>query len=307
MGLGVQVLFILTGLLFAALCISVSDALRQIRRRRRAEDTATSRIRSAAQGYVELQGRLVTPTGEPQVTRFAKQKCVWWRYQVRAYEDDRWRVIEQWQSQGPWVLEDDTGRCLLDPQDAGLIPPRQRSPKFSGVLQSKSGPMPDARVPAAMAAIQERMPRWLRPSATALLSPSYAEEWIPYGTEAHVHGLFQTRALDDDDAAARLLAEWQRRDAGLLDRNRDGALDLREYEAGYRAALAQGRRVNQQRGGPAQVHWLTKPADGRPFKSHFGHESGLVSRSWLSARAFPWVLVAFVVTASLFFWLALGR
>lgn len=294
-----QALFILTGLLFALLCITAYDAIRQIRRRRRAEDTATARIRSAHQGYVELEGRLVTPTGEPLVTRRSKEPCVWWRYRVRAWDQDRWRVTERHESRGPWVLDDGTGQCLLDPEEAGLRPPEHGDPKFHGIVRMSSGPLPGAATPPEFQAVYDKLPRFARRFTDPLLSPSFTEEWIPVGTEVHVHGQFETRAVPDDTAVTQLLEQW--RAAGRLDVNRDGAVDLREHEAGWRAALAQVRRANHARGGPAQVHTLRRPPDGRPFKSHFVREAELVRRSWLSARAFPWVLGAFVVAATLFF------
>ena len=47
------------------------------------EDTPTSRVRSAAQGYVELEGRARPLAGTLNLAPMTQRDCVWWRYRVQ--------------------------------------------------------------------------------------------------------------------------------------------------------------------------------------------------------------------------------
>src|SRR5690242_5297142 len=53
-----------------------------LRRERLLQDTPTARIRSAAQGFVELEGRGRVMAGPPIVAPLTRAACVWWRYRV---------------------------------------------------------------------------------------------------------------------------------------------------------------------------------------------------------------------------------
>lgn len=191
----VVVLMLVNGLCFAAICWYPIDALWQVRRRRRMEDTATSRIRAAAQGYVELQGRLLTPDGKPRIAPHWNVPCLWWRYRVSRFAEEKRVILDEGESPGPWVIDDGTGQCLVDPYEAGLIPFRELLlPKFNGVLERKvwSKPDPDRPVPEL-----PKLPRW----AERLVDPEklrpqiqYEEEWLPFGVDAHLSGEFVTRS-----------------------------------------------------------------------------------------------------------------
>ncbi|HET7395548.1 MAG TPA: hypothetical protein VFK12_03845, partial [Gammaproteobacteria bacterium] len=51
-----------------------------LRRLRFVEETPQSLIRSAAQGYVELQGACRLMPGAPIIAPLTRQPCVWWSY-----------------------------------------------------------------------------------------------------------------------------------------------------------------------------------------------------------------------------------
>ena len=57
-------------------------ALRWLRVARLIEDTPTSRVRSAAQGYVELAGRGLPLDGTKNPAPLTQRPCVWWRYRI---------------------------------------------------------------------------------------------------------------------------------------------------------------------------------------------------------------------------------
>ena len=88
-----------------------------VRRARLIEDTPTSRLRSAALGYVELEGEAVMMAGVPIVAPFTLTPCAWFRYCIEERVDDkgalgRWRTHTHGASDGLFALRDDTGRCM---------------------------------------------------------------------------------------------------------------------------------------------------------------------------------------------------
>jgi len=76
------------------------------RRYRLIVDTATSRLSSTAQGYVELEGQARLPEGEGFRGLQDLPPTVW----LAGYIEDQ-----------PFVLEDDDGRCVLYPQSAEIV------------------------------------------------------------------------------------------------------------------------------------------------------------------------------------------
>jgi len=62
--------------------ISILAWLSALNRLRAIRDTPTSKIASAAQGYVELTGR-GHPFGEPLMGQLSRLPCLWYRYKDR--------------------------------------------------------------------------------------------------------------------------------------------------------------------------------------------------------------------------------
>src|SRR6202011_3390048 len=80
------------------------------------EDTPTSRVRSAAQGYVELSGRGILPPCAQSKGPLTGKPCTWWRYKIKergsSGRSRSWRTIESGASELPFLLDDGTGLCL---------------------------------------------------------------------------------------------------------------------------------------------------------------------------------------------------
>jgi hypothetical protein len=100
------------------------------------ENTPTSKIRSTVQGYVELNGQLRLMDGSVIVSPLSGRSCVWYRYKIEQQSEHRqangksvsyWRVVKQETSGEPLLLEDDTGRCVIDPDDADVIVTNKRT------------------------------------------------------------------------------------------------------------------------------------------------------------------------------------
>src|SRR5690606_16652826 len=96
---------------------------RQLRRARLIEDTPTSRIRSAPQGYVELTGfaREVAAADTPLRGPLTGKPCVWFRYRIERYQRGKrsgWHPVESGASAQWFELDDGSGRCWIDPAGA---------------------------------------------------------------------------------------------------------------------------------------------------------------------------------------------
>jgi len=97
---------------------------------RHARDTPTSKIRSAAQGYAELDGILKQMENQPLLeSALTRMPCLWWSYRIERYKSSNhksqaggsWELIESDSSENSayWLcLEDDTGQCAINPKGA---------------------------------------------------------------------------------------------------------------------------------------------------------------------------------------------
>ena len=81
-----------------------------LRRRRAITDTPTSRIASAAQGYVELQGNGRPMAGLPLVSPLSGGRCLWYRNTTEQKDsENQWKVINRDESEASFVLDDGSG------------------------------------------------------------------------------------------------------------------------------------------------------------------------------------------------------
>lgn len=189
---------------------------RNLGRARVIEDTPTSRIRSAAQGYVELVGRCQPIVQPPLSAPLTGEACVWHRYEVARFERSgnggRWRRIESGGSTQPFELDDGTGRCRVDPAGAEIIP------AVRDVWYGNS-PRPPQRSRSAALMLGARY--------------RYTEERLHVGDPVYVLGHFSTERVDPAQRVRERLRQWKRDRRRLLavfDVNRDGEIDQHEWE-----------------------------------------------------------------------------
>ncbi len=239
-----------------------------LKKARLIENTPTSRIRSAAQGYVELEGDARLLPGPDILSPLSGQRCCWWQYQVERQETvvrngkrtSEWHTIESDVSDSLFLLVDQTGECVVDPQGANVDPSLRR--QWRGSTQRPQ------QVPEKSSFFQFGDYR-------------YTEKMIQFGVPLYALGQFRSQTahleLNESADAAALLREWKADQATLLkrfDRNGDGQIDLNEWEAVRRAALEQARTHALEQTLDTDIHVLCRPADGRPFilSTHAQHE-----------------------------------
>lgn len=206
------------------------------RRYRQIHDLPTSKVASAAQGYVELFGHSELLPGEPVVSKLSGLPCCWYRYYVEhRTSGDKWERVDSGISEEYFLLVDDTGQCVVSPEGAEVL--------------------------------TERKETWTQ-------GDYRNTEWLllPKGL-LYAIGEFSTTSdnvveVDERAEMSELLTEWKKDKGQLLarfDLNRDGTIDMQEWERARQEAQREVRRRRQEVRVQDGVNILRKPRDGRLF------------------------------------------
>jgi len=249
--------------LAAAAVYSFWCACKAWTKNRTIEDTPTSRIRSAAQGYVELSGRGRIPPNAANKGPLTGIPCTWWRYKIeersRTGRSRSWSTIQSDTSETPFLLDDGTAQCLVDPRGAEVFP---------GATDVWYGPSewPDVHIPNGTGIFG-----WLVDACTTD-KYRYTEHRLQPNEHVCALGAFRSvggvSVEDPDDAVAELLRQWKHDQATLLarfDRDHDGSLNSAEWEQARAAARNQVLEGRAAAPLPPSVNVLGDPLDGRAF------------------------------------------
>lgn len=276
-----------------------------LNRKRVIEDTPTALIRSASQGYIELQGHAELMDGDEIQAPLSMRRCVWYRYKVEKREthhrngrrESRWETIEQGVSDDLFYLVDATGRCAVDPDGAAITPAN------INVWYGTS------RIPGRY---HESDGVWWARALGRLGQPfRYTERRIEPGDEIYALGNFTTHGgaatpFDGSGAVGEKMREWKQDQAFMLkhfDSDGDGQIDLKEWDAARDRAAQEVAAERDQVGEPPPVDVLARSGDRRrPFVIHAGTEEQIIAR----CRLFSTVLLSLAApTAVVTLW-ALG-
>ena len=223
------------GCLSAMAIISFAAWLSALKRLRAIRGTPTSRVASAAQGYVELIGR-GKPFGDtPLISKLRQLPCLWYRYKVEQRgSKDKWQTIDSGESGDSFLLRDNTGDCVVDPEHAEIVTKHRD--------QWQEG---DYR---------------------------YTEWKLINSDNLYVIGEFRTRsgAMEFDSRAElnALLAEWKQDKPALharFDLNNDGKLDMNEWLLARQAAKREVAKKQRAAHAQPDIHLIGQPRDGKLF------------------------------------------
>ncbi|MDR3393982.1 MAG: GIDE domain-containing protein, partial [Parasulfuritortus sp.] len=219
--------------LLAIFVLALTAWLLSLRRLRAIRDTPTSRIASAAQGYAELTGKGRPMPGQEILSPARNLPCLWYRYRrFKRSGEDNWRQIDSGESDTPFILDDGTGRCLLDPVGAEILTDRKDSYQEDGYRLDEELLLIDA--------------------------PIYA-----LGEFRSQHGLF-----DERTELGNVLEDWKQDQDDLLrrfDLNGNGEIEPQEWQLA-RAAAQREVDARRQAATDAPIsHALIRPRSGRPF------------------------------------------
>lgn len=207
------------------------------RRARAIADLATSRIGSAAQGYVEIVGRGSVAREELILSPCSATPCLWFRYRIyeKSGSEREWRLADSGQSHATFAIADASGTCRVDPEHAEVIPAETRTTYPADTKQ--------------------------------------VEEFLFGGNPIYVLGEFATRvdvptAQQVREDVGALLADWKKDPVRLqtrFDLDRDGSIDAREWELARRLAASTVARQHRALHAAGEEHILRAPADGRLY------------------------------------------
>jgi hypothetical protein len=215
--------------------LSVPAWLSALRRARMVADTPTSQVASAAQGYVELQGRGKSLQGLPVLSPLNQLPCLWYRYRIERRRDNKWETVERGESDASFLLDDGTGQCLVDPEGAEIIV-EHRDQWTSG---------------------NQRYTQWL-----------ILNDEPVYAIGAFITRSGDSQALSVTEDMKALLAEWKRDMPALLKRfdlDGDGRIDLEEWGLARQQARREVEIQHRELREHPDLHLMGLPADGRLY------------------------------------------
>ncbi len=222
--------------------------------------TPTSRIASAAQGFVELLGE-AKPYGTHILGKYSNQPCLWYRYVVaKKNHKNEWRTEETGESDASFMVDDGTGHCIIHPRGAEIITHHKKIWRVG--------------------------------------NRRYTEWKILERDEIYALGEFKTEggsttAVTQNDLMKQVLNEWKTNNVDLLKRfdlDNSGFLDMDEWMLARQAAKREAnKRLAEARAEP-DTHSMLKPHDDRLFLLSNLSPEKLAGRfalwSWLNLSIF---------------------
>lgn len=206
------------------------------RRARVVADTPTSKVASAAQGYVELIGSGKPLAGAPLMSPHSHLPCLWYRYTVeRKDSDNKWVQEDKGESDASFILDDGSGECVIDPEGAEMLMTKKDS--------------------------------WIQGDRR------YTEWLLIERQRVYALGQFATRGSVDLDLnlaedVKLLLSEWKARTAELIarfDLDKDGQIDLKEWELARAQARREVAANHRELRATSELHVMHLPEDGRLY------------------------------------------
>lgn len=232
-------------------------ALRRLRVARLIDELPTSRVRSAAQGYVEVGGIAALFANSHNPSPLTRRSCVWWYYKIEERRESRgkrhWETLHSATSDETFLLQDEGSNCVIDPEGAEVHPAEKQV--WYG---SNEWPSEALGTHGRIGAFFHRY--------------RYTEYRIPDSCVLGAIGEFRSLGRIENtnlgDEVATLLREWKQDQSALLhrfDTNRDGVLSVQEWEQARAAARKQILMEQTRMAAGPGVSLLARPRDGRPF------------------------------------------
>ena len=215
--------------------ISLSAWLSALKRLRAVRDTPTSKVASAAQGYVELTGRGAAFGDTPLYSKLKLRPCLWYRYEIERRDSEKdWKTEDSGESFDSFLLRDESGVCVIDPEQAEISTRHKEC--------------------------------W------AIDDHRYTEWTLDLEDRLYVIGEFRTKncALEFDSRVElnELLAEWKKDMPALhrrFDLNNDGELDEKEWALARQAAKRVVAKNQREIEANTDMHLIGRPRNGKPF------------------------------------------
>ncbi|MGD9599191.1 MAG: hypothetical protein AB7G76_14715 [Steroidobacteraceae bacterium] len=256
------------------------------------EGTATSRVATAAKGYVELFGTARSAGGAPVRDPVQLQPCLWFKVVAERRSGNKWEVTRRESSTEPLALEDGTGSCLILPGEAKIDEEQD----------------PDAVVPDGSS---RRHRIWRVVDGDPLYALGFLERRDPPRAGP------APGSVAADQAGIELLRVWKRDQSRLLQRfdaDHNGRIDAAEWERARLAARdavaadiarddAQARAAATAAPDGHIAYRLRPPHDDRPLLVSSRPEADVLRR----IRRRSWLGLAMFVGGTLYLLYGLGQ
>lgn len=234
---------------------------RNIHRARIIEDTPTSKVRSAHQGYVELDGSAELMQNGDIFAPLTGSRCTWYSYKVEEKTEHysskgghrtSWRTIESGTSEELFLLVDETGQCVIDPEGAEV------TPSATDVWYGHSAHWGGGRPPGGN-------------SVFATGDYRYTEKRIQPADPLYAIGLFKSLGGSNEIPNTReevrdTVNRWKQNQAAMLkhfDQDGNGEIDLKEWENVRNAATQVVKKQQAERAAGPVTHLMSKPVNSR--------------------------------------------
>lgn len=247
--------------------------------------TPTARLRSAAQGFNEIEGTGLIVDDHPLYSPLTFTPCLWFDMTIERLESSgknrRWVTVERRRSDAVFRVDDGTGEAFVDPDHARVIPHSRRRWRERGARRGWS----TGTFVGFGGETHRYTEQLLLPD-----QPLYVLGWLQ--TRGHRNGAgsdheaIEQRRLD-------LLQEWKSDESARqrFDLDGDGEISEREWSWAMRLARAQARKevreADRERAtGNHLVHLMRRPDNGDPFIISGLPQDKLIRRKTLKASAF---------------------
>ena len=241
------------------------------KRKRILEDTPTSKIRSAAQGYVELSGHGDVMDGPQIIAPLTGKYCTWYSYKIEEHrgsdKNKSWSNVGEGKSDELFIIVDDTGQCVIDP-DGASVTTAEKDVWYGNSARPDRGPQ----------------------ASGGLLFGGryrYTETRLRPKEALYAIGLFNTiggsgEVFDANSEVRELLKEWKKDASTMLKRfdlNKDGEIDMDEWQAVPESALEVVKARHGEMLAEAPVNMLLRTRDKRrPFLISVLRSDALIRR-----------------------------
>lgn len=247
------------------------------------EDIPTSKIRSAAQGYLELIGSSELMEGQPIIAPLTGSHCTWYQFTVeektRRNKRDNWKVIRKGISDELFLIRDETGECVIDPEGAHVVV-NSKDVWYGNQVTPMRKPLTTGK-------------KWFRLGTGRY---RYTEKRLDISAPLYAIGLFKTTGgsgakLNMNDDMRELIREWKMDSETLLkkfDLDGNGEIDMEEWQKVRDAAYREVLENHKQQKTLPPVHIMNLTRDKRrPYILSAVPEEELTKKfHWLSILCF---------------------
>ncbi|MBT6549870.1 MAG: hypothetical protein HOM14_00785 [Gammaproteobacteria bacterium] len=228
-------------LLFIFFCFLIFKIYKTYNRYRFISDTATSKITSAAQGYVELKGLGEMMPGMELVSPFSHRRCLWYQCIVEKRNTTGkytgWSEQSNETSDDIFLLKDDTSECLIIPEGAFVIPSEESFWYGSSSHDKTRG----------------RLKSWLMSRYIGFGSYRFTEKLITVADPLYAIGLFKSVEKNSElnnlsKQVNNLVDQWKKNPLKYLKKYDvdNGKIQKQEWKLIRQAAITKIRENQQQ-------------------------------------------------------------